>query len=357
MYQAPYRNDSQASLKVSHRENLWIDFGTNEGGTLIDLVLKIYPQLNISEAMKDISETTNFFFSFHQQKAFSQNPYNGEESRFGSWSAPDPKHDSMGQRLKAENQLADREKIISKKYTSKKGADNRYYLISKTGADNVQYLKDNTGTSNICRDNTEYILDKAATQNIGTSKKQNPIYNRGTINIYKLQELGNNPAITDYLNQRGIQIATSKPYCKEIYYQVNQKRYFGLAHKSNNGWSIRNKYWKGCTAQGYSYYNIQQDTLLIFEGIFDMLSFLEMRKIDKNSTDIMILNSLVNIKKALPILEQYTFIKLYFDHDEAGRKATREILHLYSHAEDASGFYHPFKDINEYYLKKGKDNY
>ena len=51
MYHAPYRKDNQASLKVSHQENLWIDFGTNEGGTLIDLVLKIYPDKTISEAI------------------------------------------------------------------------------------------------------------------------------------------------------------------------------------------------------------------------------------------------------------------------------------------------------------------
>lgn len=253
----------------------------------------------------------------------------------------------MSYSLKDQRQIANREKIISKKCT-----DNRYYLISKNGAVNVQYLKDNTGTSNICTDNTEYQKARMAAHNNATADKGYLKVKKGSISIHKLQELGYNPIITSYLNQRGIQVTTAKPYCREIYYLVNQKRYFGIAHRNNKGWSIRNKYWKGCTAQGYSYYNNKSNTLLLFEGIFDMLSFLEMRKIDKNSTDILILNSLVNIKKALPILEQYTFIKLYFDHDEAGRKATREILHRYSHAEDASVFYHPCSDLNEYHLKK-----
>ena len=49
MYRAPYREDRTASLKVSHQENLWVDYGEdNKGGTLIDLVLKINPSLNVS---------------------------------------------------------------------------------------------------------------------------------------------------------------------------------------------------------------------------------------------------------------------------------------------------------------------
>ena len=60
MYRAPYREDRTASLKVSHLENLWIDFGEdNNGGTLIDLVLRINQNFSVSEAIKDINQTTN----------------------------------------------------------------------------------------------------------------------------------------------------------------------------------------------------------------------------------------------------------------------------------------------------------
>jgi len=301
MYQAPYRNDSKASLKVSHRENLWIDYGEGAGGTLIDLVLKIHPDKTISEAIREIDQSTSFFFSFHQQKTLSRKQSNSEESRFGSWRAPDPKHDSMDDCRSPKNLLADRGKIIS-----------------KNGAGKIQYLKDK----------------------------------KGSISIYKLQELGNNPIITSYLNQRGIQTPTAMPYFKEIYYKVNEKRYFGLAHRNNNGWSIRNKYWKGCTAQGYSYYQNHQDTLLIFEGIFDMLSFLELRKLDKDSADMLILNSLLNLKIATRIIGNYPLIKLYLDHDEAGRKVTQNILLQFPKAKDESGFYSFYKDLNEYQLKK-----
>ena len=41
MYNSPFREDHNASLKVDYPKNLWIDYGANEGGTLIDLVMKM----------------------------------------------------------------------------------------------------------------------------------------------------------------------------------------------------------------------------------------------------------------------------------------------------------------------------
>lgn len=41
MYHSLFRADNNASLKVDFSKNLWIDFGSNEGGTLIDLVMRI----------------------------------------------------------------------------------------------------------------------------------------------------------------------------------------------------------------------------------------------------------------------------------------------------------------------------
>jgi hypothetical protein len=41
MYHSPFREDHDASMKVDYSKNLWIDYGTSEGGTLIDLVMKM----------------------------------------------------------------------------------------------------------------------------------------------------------------------------------------------------------------------------------------------------------------------------------------------------------------------------
>ena len=41
MYHSPFREDHNASLKVDYNQNVWHDFGTGEGGGLIDLVMKM----------------------------------------------------------------------------------------------------------------------------------------------------------------------------------------------------------------------------------------------------------------------------------------------------------------------------
>jgi hypothetical protein len=41
MYHCPYREDRNASFKVDYDKNLWYDFGAGEGGSIIDLVMKL----------------------------------------------------------------------------------------------------------------------------------------------------------------------------------------------------------------------------------------------------------------------------------------------------------------------------
>lgn len=40
MYHSPFRQDDTPSFKVDYGVNLWYDFGTGEGGSLINLVMK-----------------------------------------------------------------------------------------------------------------------------------------------------------------------------------------------------------------------------------------------------------------------------------------------------------------------------
>lgn len=66
MYHSPFREDKDASMKVDYNKNLWIDYGSNDGGTLIDLVMRMENCSN-GEAMRILeqrfSETPSF--SFH----------------------------------------------------------------------------------------------------------------------------------------------------------------------------------------------------------------------------------------------------------------------------------------------------
>ena len=71
MYHSPFREDHNASMKVDYNKNLWFDYGTNEGGTLIDLVMRIERCSN-GEAMRlleqRLSGTTPFSFHGNSEK-------------------------------------------------------------------------------------------------------------------------------------------------------------------------------------------------------------------------------------------------------------------------------------------------
>lgn len=84
MYNSPFREDHNASLKVDYPKNLWIDYGANEGGTLIDLVMKM-EHCSIYEAITRLerkyscadvgtyqsANTPTSNFSFHRKNADS----------------------------------------------------------------------------------------------------------------------------------------------------------------------------------------------------------------------------------------------------------------------------------------------
>jgi DNA primase len=56
MYYSPFRSETAPSFKVDFRKNLWYDFGSGEGGTMVDLVMKIN-NCTFREAMKKLQET------------------------------------------------------------------------------------------------------------------------------------------------------------------------------------------------------------------------------------------------------------------------------------------------------------
>lgn len=42
MYKSPFRNEHTPSFKVDYNQNLWYDFALDEGGSLIDLIMKLH---------------------------------------------------------------------------------------------------------------------------------------------------------------------------------------------------------------------------------------------------------------------------------------------------------------------------
>lgn len=61
MYKSPFRDEQTASFKVDYKANLWYDFGTGEGGSIIDLLMKMQ-QCNFIQAIKHLSKENHSFF-------------------------------------------------------------------------------------------------------------------------------------------------------------------------------------------------------------------------------------------------------------------------------------------------------
>ena len=64
MYRSPLREDNTPSFKVDYNANLWCDYGTGEGGTLIDLVTK-QNGCNAYGAICQLEQGDTASFSFH----------------------------------------------------------------------------------------------------------------------------------------------------------------------------------------------------------------------------------------------------------------------------------------------------
>lgn len=77
MYKSPFRSEETASFKVDYRANLWHDFGSGEGGSIIDLIMKMQ-QCNFIQAKQFLSicsfghsSTENDLFSFQLDNSVS----------------------------------------------------------------------------------------------------------------------------------------------------------------------------------------------------------------------------------------------------------------------------------------------
>lgn len=86
----------------------------------------------------------------------------------------------------------------------------------------------------------------------------------------------------------------------------------------------------------------------------DFLSYLTLKEKTALPLNVIVLNSVTNLDKAIPFLQWNRTIHLFLDHDEAGRKATDEILNRcpQSNVIDHSGFYIGYKDVNDYLRAK-----
>ena len=125
----------------------------------------------------------------------------------------------------------------------------------------------------------------------------------------------------------------------------------------NGGYEIRNRYFKACISpKAVSYIREpegKRPVCCLYEGFMDYLSFLTLQKKGvegfQPGCDHIVLNSVANLAKALPLLDGYAEIHCFLDNDRAGKDALKNLRETYGgHVEDKSLKYSTWKDLNDY---------
>lgn len=173
------------------------------------------------------------------------------------------------------------------------------------------------------------------------------------------------PALLKYLAERCLDITICQKYCREVHYSIKNKRYFAIGFPNRaGGYELRNPFFKGCmTPKDISIINTddQQHECCVFEGFADFLSYLTFQKC-KNSPfgsnsyqDFVVLNSVSNLRKAIPVLADYGSILTFLDNDKAGQYAHQRIAAEHGDkVQNMSMYFSDFKDVNDFLCKSGR---
>lgn len=157
-----------------------------------------------------------------------------------------------------------------------------------------------------------------------------------------------------YLKSRKLNIELCKKYLVEVYYQLNDKKYFGIGFKNDSGGiEIRNKYTKLCLGKKwYTSITNKSNQLIVLESWSDFISLLMLFPKTENQFDFLILNSLSMLNKLDTVYEEYGKVFLALDNDEAGTKATQKHLEILgAKCTDIRYLYkNGSKDLNDYLL-------
>lgn len=194
------------------------------------------------------------------------------------------------------------------------------------------------------------------------SQKPKPKANR-VISIRELQS----KYLLDYVASRGIPANLAARYCKEIVVRGRNlgKTYDNIGFPNNvGGYALKSPSgFKSTTKGGITTIDtegaftdrVTSVTVTVFEGVFDFLSWLASEHNVAPSTDVVVLNSVANVSRAIPYLRLHRTIICCLDNDEAGRAALETIRSLNKTLNDpividGSLFYEEFNDVNDWWV-------
>ena len=182
------------------------------------------------------------------------------------------------------------------------------------------------------------------------------------IRIFSVSDAVGSASLRGYAISRGISTGTLESCCSEVCFgYTGRQGYRGKAiglKNNSGGWVLRSGTVKKCTSNDITTidsYGTFSDVPtspvgVMFEGMFDCLSFLEI--LGAAGCDICVLNSVTNVVKAERWIKAHDALVTFMDNDDAGRKATLRISGVASEGKrckrinDWSDLYSGFNDLN-----------
>lgn len=173
------------------------------------------------------------------------------------------------------------------------------------------------------------------------------------------------PPLKEYLSSRGIPADLAKNHLKQVYAfnKKTRRSFYALGMKNESrGYELRNELFKGTLGEKNISFvrgvKTSEGKIHVFEGFLDFLTALFYQDNHRFEHDVIILNSLSNIRKAIPYIETMPYGKIvtWLDNDAAGQTATAELRRFalsigFGH-EEMNRVYEPYKDVNEWHMSK-----
>ena len=164
------------------------------------------------------------------------------------------------------------------------------------------------------------------------------------------------PALVGYLASRGIVPGIAAAYCREVRYQVRSRCFFAIGFRNDcGGWELRSERFKGSSSPKHiTTFDNRSDTVIAFEGFMDFLAYLSLKHPERLRIDAAVLNSVVNLPKAIPFLSRHPVIHAFFDNDETGRRTLAELTRRCPRSQviDHAHLYRDYKDLNDFWIAR-----
>lgn len=159
------------------------------------------------------------------------------------------------------------------------------------------------------------------------------------------------PALLKYLADRGIPCDIAQRFCVQVDYTLHGKNYYAIGFENNaHGYELRSSFFKGSYPPKHITHIANGNPRCnVFEGFIDFLSAERLGYND--GLDTVVLNSVSNTAKAIPVLAEYSLIQCYLDNDVAGRSALARLQREFGDkVMDKSALYPDHKDLNDYLM-------